>query len=709
VECAIRCAEVQEIISKVVADGRFVLLETEAKEICVRYGIPVPEFALARTTDEAVRHAGNFGYPIVLKIVSPDVLHKSEAGGVLVGIHDPEEVETGYNQIVSNVKRYNPHARISGVLVQRMAPQATEAIIGATKDAQFGQTVMFGLGGIFVEVLKDVVFRVAPITKSMAIQMIREIRAYPLLRGYRSISQADEEAIAEILVRLSSLVMDFPEISEVDLNPTMVYAKGSSVVDARIILERTNPFGVLEIRSDNLVSDAIKSIFEPKSVAILGASRDPSKMGHIITKHMLEGGFNGRIFPVNPKVDEVLGLKAYFSVESIPEPIDLAVVVVPAPIVADVLRQCGRRNIRSVIVVSGGFREIGKEGEERENAIKEIVKTTGMRLVGPNVQGVDNPYVGMCMWMLVKRKGPIGVISQGGSVGGAIEDWAEKDNIGISKFFPLGNAIDVNEIDILRYYGADPNTRVIAMNLEGVNDGREFMRVAHEVSKKKPILVLKGGRTHAGQEAAMSHTKSIAGSDEIFGSACKQSGIIRVDTMEELYDASKALSFLPLPKGRGVLVITSSGGVGILAADACEKIGLELPKPSDIVVKQLRAELQPQCVFSNPFDLTSEALRAETYQLVVEKNLLDSHIHAFLPVFADPIRGAAEAVMNVAQKTDKPIVVCYVGGAQFEETEKTKMQSAGIPVFPTPERAVSALHALVRRYDIVKDENPVNV
>ena len=455
---------------------------------------------------------------------------------------------------------------------------------------------------------------------------------------------------------------------------------------------------------DGYVSDAIKAIFEPRSVAIIGASRDPDKMGHIITKHMMEGGFKGRIFPVNPKVDEILGLKAYPSIESISDPIDLAIIVVPAPIVADVVLQCSRKTIPSVIVVSGGFREVGNEGEERERAIKEIVKTTGIRLVGPNVQGVDNPYVGMSMWMLVKRKGPIGVISQGGSVGGAIEDWAEKDNIGISKFFPLGNAIDVNEIDVLRYYGADSNTRVIAMNLEGVKNGREFMRVASDVSRKKPILVLKGGRTQAGQNAAMSHTKSMAGSDEIFGSACKQSGVIRVDTMEELYDASKALSFLPLPKGRGVLVITSSGGVGILVADVCEKMGLELPKPSDIAVGQLRELLQPQCVLSNPFDLTSEALRPATYQLVIEKNLNDPNIHAFLPVFADPIPGAAEAIINAAKKTDKPIVVCYVGGAQFEEIEKAKMQSEGIPVFPTPERAVSALHALVRRYEIVKHQ-----
>jgi acyl-CoA synthetase (NDP forming) len=680
-----------------------ILLETEAKEVCAQFGIPVPQFAVAKTAHEAVRQASVLEYPVVLKIVSSDIHHKSDVGGVLVGLHDSNEVEDGYNRIIANAKRYKPDADIFGVMVQKMAPSGIELVIGSTKDTQFGQTVMFGVGGVLVELLKDAVFRVAPITQSMAVQMIRGIRAQPLLRGYRNTPRADERAIADILVRLSELVVQFPEIAEVDLNPTVVYSEGLCVVDARIVLERTRIAPILETRT-HLSDDAIRGFFEPKSVAIVGVSRDPDKMGHIITKHMIAGGFEGKIFPVNPNVEEILGSKAYHSIESIPHQIDLAVIAVPAQIVADVLRECSRKNIRSIIVVSGGFREVGKGGEEREKTIMEIVKTTGMRLVGPNVQGIDNPYNSMSMWMLVKKKGPIGVISQGGSVGGAIEDWAEKENIGISKFFPLGNAIDVNETDVLQYYGGDPNTKAIAMNLEGVKNGRKFMQVAQEVSRKKSILVLKGGRTQAGQKAAVSHTRSLAGSDGIFGAACEQSGVIRVDTIEELYDASKALSFLPLPKGRGVLIITSSGGVGILAADASEERGLKLPQPSADAVEQLRGMLQPQCVFSNPFDLTSEAMKAATYQLVIEKNLDNPNIHAFMPIFADPIRGAAEAVINAAHMTDKPLIVCYIGGAEFEQTEKAKMQAAGIPVFPTPERAAAALHALVRRQETLKDE-----
>ena len=231
-----RHEEVEQIIKGAIAESRFNLLEHEAKNVCIQFGIPVPGFALAKTADEAVEHANRLGYPIVLKIISPDIVHKTEAGGVLVGLQDSENIRTGFSRIMDNAKRYRVDARIVGMLVQKMAPQATEVIIGGIKDPQFGQTVMFGLGGIFVEIMKDVTFRVAPITRADAMQMIHEIKAYPILKGYRNQPPADEEAIAQTLLNVSNLAMEFPEISEIDLNPTMVYPKGASVVDARIIL-----------------------------------------------------------------------------------------------------------------------------------------------------------------------------------------------------------------------------------------------------------------------------------------------------------------------------------------------------------------------------------------------------------------------------------------------------------------------------------------
>jgi len=446
--------------------------------------------------------------------------------------------------------------------------------------------------------------------------------------------------------------------------------------------------------------EAIGAIFEPDSIAIAGASRDPEKAGYLILKNLVETGFKGKVFPVNPKVQEILGLKAYTSVEDIPEPIDLTVIVVPAPVVPEVLRQCARKKVKSAVIISGGFRETGKQGEELEESLIEIIHETGIRVVGPNCIGVDNPYVGMSMWVGVKKEGPLGIVTQSGLVGTALECWAEKEGIGISKCISLGNKIDVNEIDLLRYLADDPDTRMIAMYVEGVGDGRKFMEVTSEVSRKKPIVILKGGRTELGTRAALSHTRSLSGKSEIFEAAFKQSGMITADGLEELYDFSKALSFLPTPNGRGVLIVTSSGGAGILAADLISKHGLELPRISENAEKRLRQTLPAHCIFDNPFDLT--ATTSEAFQLVMEENLHDDNINAFLPIFADPLPRAADAVKNVMEKTDKPIVVCYVGGAEVEEQEKAKMHSMGIPVFPSPEKAVNALCALVRRHELLR-------
>ncbi len=446
--------------------------------------------------------------------------------------------------------------------------------------------------------------------------------------------------------------------------------------------------------------EAIKSIFEPQSIAIIGASRDQKKVSNIILNNLLKADFKGKIFPINPKVKNILGLKTYPSLQDVPDQIELAVIVVPSIIVPKILRECHRKEIKSVIVISGGFRETGKDGEELEKKVIQIVRKTGIRLVGPNCIGIQNPRIGISMWGVIKKGGPIGIIAQSGTVKGAIEFWAEKEGIGISKSIALGNKVDIDEIDLLPYFAEDPNTKVIAMYLEGITDGRKFLEVASEVTKKKPIVVLKGGKTEAGKRAALSHTKSMAGKDEIFEAAFRQSGIIRAHTIEELYDFSKALAFLPLPKGRRVLIITSSGGAGILAADLCEKLGLKIPQLLERTEKRLRRLLPAYCIFDNPFDLTITT--AERFQLVIEENLNNKdNFNAFIPIFGDPIPQAAEAVKSVLKITEKPVLVCYIAGGEVEEEEKTKMHKMGIPVYPSPERAVTALNTLVKRYEML--------
>jgi len=301
---------------------------------------------------------------------------------------------------------------------------------------------------------------------------------------------------------------------------------------------------------------------------------------------------------------------------------------------------------------------------------------------------------------LVKKKGHIAIVTQSATVGAAMECWAEREGIGISKCVNLGNKVDVNEMDLLEYLRYDGVTKVIALYIEGVTDGRRFIAIASEVSKEKPIVALKGGRTEAGLRAVVSHTKSLAGKDEIVDAVFKQTGIIRAETLEEFYDISKAFSFLPIPKGRGVLIITSTGGSGILAADMCEKLGLALPEPSEHTKNRLRKVLPSRCTFSNPFDLTMTT--CDKFRLVMDENVDDDRIHAFITIFGDPIPGAAEEIKRASMEIDKPIIVSYLGGGEVETIERNKMHSMGVPVFPSPERAVIALHALVKYSEFLR-------
>lgn len=462
-------------------------------------------------------------------------------------------------------------------------------------------------------------------------------------------------------------------------------------------IRKTNPrqhFKMMHGETGNLKM-ILERIFYPSSVAIVGASRDPEKIGHIILKNMIDAGYTGRIAPINPKAEEILKLKAYPSLSKVPSTIDLAVIAIPAHLVGQALKECNEKRIKAAVIISGGFREIGKEGKILEDEICKVAKSEGIRIIGPNCQGINNTHTGLCAtWPLAKCRGSMSIITQSGTLGAAFSCWAETEGVGISKCVNLGNKIDLDELDFLRYFGEDEDTKVISLYIEGVSDGREFIKIASEITKKKPIVALKGGRTSAGSRAVSSHTGSLAGSDRIFDGAFKQTGVLRAKNLEEFYDFSKALSLLPLPEGDGVLIITSSGGSGILAADACEDFGLTLSQPAEKAIERLRTKLPSRCTFGNPFDLTMAS--AEEFRLVIEENSNCPEIHGFIVIFGDPIVNAAEEMKIASKHVKKPILVAYLGGGEVENNERTKMHSMAIPVFPSPERAVAAYGALVK-------------
>ncbi|MBN2322247.1 MAG: CoA-binding protein [Spirochaetes bacterium] len=437
----------------------------------------------------------------------------------------------------------------------------------------------------------------------------------------------------------------------------------------------------------------LDAVFNAKSVAVVGASQNPEKTGHIILRNIIDGGFGGEIYPINPKGEEILGARCYSTLSEVDGEIDVVVIVVPAKFVPGVMEEAGKKRVKGAVVISGGFSEIGNE--ELQEEVVRIAAEHGVRVIGPNCQGFNYTPNHLCAsWPLVRKQGPIAVISQSGTVGATLEMWAEDDEIGISSFVALGNKCDVSETDLIEFFAEDPNTKVISLYIEGVKDGRVFMDTVTRARRKKPIVVLKPGKTHKGMRAVQSHTHSIAGKDEIFDAVCKQTGIVRANDITELYDYSKALGFLKKPAGNRLLIVTSSGGCGIIATDTAEEGGIDIVGLSDGLKKSLTEALPSQCVVQNPLDLTGDT-PAERYKESVEIALAEGKIDAFLLIFGDPIPGACEVVKDLKSRTKKPIVVSYLGGGEIEREEGKRLHQNGTPVFQTPERAVRALCVLL--------------
>jgi len=434
--------------------------------------------------------------------------------------------------------------------------------------------------------------------------------------------------------------------------------------------------------------NVLSRIFNANSVAVVGASSNPEKRGHIILKNIIEGGFEGRIYPVNPNSQEILGLKAYPSIRDLPEDPDLLVLSIPGAGIPGILKEAKGKKIGGAIVISGGFREAGNDELEKE--LFFAAQESGIRLIGPNCQGLNYTPNHLCAsWPLITKNGSIAVISQSGTVGAALSEWAEEEGIGISGFVSLGNRIDIDETELLAFFGEDPNTRSIALYLEGVKRGREFMHTLSEVSKKKPVVILKGGRTERGKVAAQSHTKSVAGSDAVFDGVCRQCGAIRADTITDLYDTSKAGAFLRHPVD-SLFIITSSGGSGILATDFAEMEGISVPSLDAEAKSALSNVLPSHCVVSNPLDLTgdTDALR---YKVSAETASRLNLAQTFFLIFGDPIPHALEVCQELKCDIPQQIIVSYLGGGETGKSESKLLLEAGFLTFPTPERAVKAI------------------
>ena len=452
----------------------------------------------------------------------------------------------------------------------------------------------------------------------------------------------------------------------------------------------------------------LDKFFDPKSIAVIGASRTAGKLGYTILEN-LKLSFNGKIYPINPNAGEIMGLMSYPSVLDITEPIEMAIIVVPAEIVKNVLEQCIKKKIGHIIIITSGFSEIGEKGRELE--LKTLIKNKNIRVIGPNCIGVYKKNLDMIFFPRSRLKRPpegsISFITQSGAFGSILLDMMANDGVGVSKFISIGNKMDVDEIELIKYLETDLSTRCIAIYLESISNGEEFIKVVKKVTKAKPVVVFKAGKTDKGTEAVASHTGSLAGSSAVYSAAFKQAGAIEAKSSEEIFDYSKALANQPVLKDNKIAIVTDGGGFGIVATDTAVQLGLELPSLSNESIKAMKSFLPTYASVKNPIDLTGDAT-VERYQKALEVVLKDKNISGVVCIALMQLPTLSDDIVNVLRDCKvfgKPITVCSAGGQYILERNR-KLETFGIPVYPTPERAVKALAVLHEYGKILKREEP---
>jgi acyl-CoA synthetase (NDP forming)/GNAT superfamily N-acetyltransferase len=681
-------AESGEILHRAHVENRSYLMEHESKRILENAGIMTTGGMIASSEDEAAEMSGSLGYPVVLKVVSPDVVHKTDSGGVKLNLRNAGDVREAYRDILSRFK----NEKILGVSVQKMAPPGIEAIVGVVRDASFGPVLMFGLGGIFAEILKDVTFRVLPVTEDSTAEMIEEIKGYPLLKGYRGLS-VDITALKDLLCKVSNLAIMHPEIRELDLNPVLLYPSGYLAVDARIFVDHAPRKPVAEVPA---AKDNLFELFYPKSIAVLGATDSQGKLGYNVIWNLLSHQFPGKLYPVNPRKETLLGLKAYRSILDVEEPVDVAIIIVPAGAVPKAIDDCCTKGIKYLVVETAGFAETGEAGRKIQTDIKDLIVRKGCRLLGPNCSGVINTHHNMVQSIGVidrLRKGNVGLIAQAGVyAAGILTGLRNVLDFGI--IATIGNKMDVNEADILEFMGEDENIKVIALYMEDVTSGRRFVDVAGRVSQKKPVIVLKAGRTEAGKKAVSSHTASMAGNDEVNSAAFRQSGVIRARDNEHLFALMRGFSKQPLPKGPGVLVVTYTGSMGVATTDMLYSSTLRLAELEPHLKERLASVLDDYLNIQNPVDC-SFSMNPEQVKKIIQIGVQSDDVHSLIVIVQGEMLDSYVDTLADIDYKGKP-VFCCVACKEFMMDHVIRMEQKGIPVYSTPEMAAEVLGEMYR-------------
>jgi len=458
---------------------------------------------------------------------------------------------------------------------------------------------------------------------------------------------------------------------------------------------------------------SLEAFFKPKSVAVIGASRESRKFGHVIFKNFAGSEYEGKTYPVNPKAEAILGVKVYPNLKEIPDEVDLAVIAVPAPIVPATIDECLSKNVKASVIISGGFKEASEKGAKLELEIKQKIAGTNLRIIGPNCIGVYDPSSHVDTLFLPTyrlrrpKPGAIAFITQSGAFGSAVLDWASSQDIGISKFISIGNKIDVDEVDLLNYLADDPLTKCITLYVESIDRGREFLKTASKVTEKKPIVVLKGGATPEGANAALSHTGSMAGSANIYKGAFEQAGAIQALKVDELFDYARALAYQPKPKTQtDMAIITNGGGFGVISTDEASRLGMKLASFNPETLKTLKEKLPEYAIAHNPLDLVGDA-DVERYRMALNAVASDPNVGVILVIVLPQTSyiesDVVDAITEAQVTYGKPIVVCSIGG-DFTQIMAEMLEEEHIPTYITPERAVNAINALLKYRKALEDK-----
>ncbi|NLV27859.1 MAG: CoA-binding protein [Methanomicrobiales archaeon] len=670
------------------------LPEYEGYQILDQYGIPVPKYIFADSHAEALKAADHIGYPVVIKVVSPQVIHKSDSGGVALNLSCPDAIQTALLQMDERVKAAVPGAEIHGYMVVQEVLHGTEFLIGGKTDPSFGKIITVGMGGILVELLHDFSMRVLPVQEKDYRLMIQEMSGYKLITGFRGRQPLDEDALVTLLSKAGKMFFEDDRIVEFDINPVILYENGAFAVDARIYLNSGEQIFQKQVRAVSPIPD----ILHPSSIAVVGASRNPGKVGYAVFRNLLN--FKGKLYPINPHAEDILGIPVYKTLSDIPEPVEMIVVAIPAPQVPEIILEAGKRGVKVAVILTAGFRENGEKGKLIEDELVRVAKETGIRIVGPNCLGIIIPPLELNATFDVQSplSGQIGFISQSGAIITTVLDWSISRRIGFSSVISVGNQSDMGFMEYLQVLDQDPMTYAIILYVEEIRDGREFLHYAATMRGRKPIIALKSGSSVRGREAASSHTGSLAGSFETYIAAFKQAGVIPAFSLNEAFDVARLVVSEGFPRGKRTIILTNAGGFGVLASDYAEKFGLEMINLPDVVLDELNKILPDLWSHKNPVDLLgdSNASRfARVFDVLIKyQNFWDIAVVITSPVATMDPKNLAHEMIRLSRFTRSMVVGCLLGGDSMKSAIDM-LGEAHIPNYQDLQDAFRAVGAIM--------------